>query len=160
MTYDESVIGKKVKEVELQIEKVTRILTIESSGISVACFAAQYFNVPVVFAKKTLSKNLDSQTYESEIYSYTKDITYTVRVSKRFLDSNDTVLIIDDFLAHGNAVVGLIDIVKKANAELSGVGIVIEKGFQEGGNLLRQQGINLQSLAIIGSMNNGKIIFD
>lgn len=139
--------------------EITRILTIESSGISIACFAAQYFNVPVVFAKKTLSRNLDSETYESEVYSYTKDLNYIIRVSKNYLHPDDNVLIIDDFLAHGNAVMGLIDLVEKANAKLAGVGIVIEKGFQEGGRLLRQQGINIQSLAVIESMDEDGITF-
>lgn len=151
-------IGKEFKE-RFRDQSITKILTIEASGIAIACFAAQYFNVPVIFAKKTESKNLDSNTYESEVYSFTKDKLYKIRVSKRYLSSDDKVLIIDDFLANGKAVIGLNDIVKQAGAELVGVGIVIEKGFQDGGNLLREQGIRVDSLAIIESMQPGKIVF-
>lgn len=140
-------------------KNVTKILTIESSGIGIACIAAQYFNVPVVFAKKTEAKNLDSEMYLSEVFSFTKQKTYTIRVSKKYINSNDIVLIIDDFLANGKAALGLADIVGQAGAEVAGVGIVIEKGFQDGGKLLREKGIEVQSLAIVQSMEGGRITF-
>lgn len=152
-------IGKEFKR-RFENEKITKILTIEASGIGIACIAAQYFDVPVVFAKKTESKNLDGETYESDVFSFTKDKNYKIRVSKRYINDFDKVLIIDDFLANGKAAMGLIDIVEQAGATLGGVGIVIEKGFQDGGKFLRNKGINVQSLAIIKSMNNGIIEFD
>ncbi len=139
---------------------VTKILTIEASGIAVACIAALHFDVPVVFAKKTESLNLDNDTYESEVYSYTKARSYKIRVSKRYLNKEDKVLILDDFLANGCAVEGLKDIIEQAEASLVGAGIVIEKGFQDGGNALRRKGVNLHSLAIIKSMEEGKIEFE
>ena len=141
-------------------KKVTKILTIEASGIGIACIAAQYFNVPVVFAKKTEARNFDSEAYLSEVFSFTKGKTYTIRVSKKYINSNDMVLIIDDFLANGKAALGLAEIVAQAGAELSGIGIAIEKGFQEGGRLLRENGINVQSLAIVKCMYDGKIVFE
>lgn len=152
-------IGKEFKKL-YQNEAITKILTIEASGIAVACIAAQYFNVPVLFAKKTESKNLDEDTYDSQVYSFTKDRYYQIKVSKRYLGEDDKVLIIDDFLANGHAVMGLSDIVAKAKAELVGVGIVIEKGFQEGGKLIRSKGIRVNSLAIIKSMKQGNIEFE
>jgi xanthine phosphoribosyltransferase len=138
---------------------VTKILTIEASGIGVACMAAQYFDVPVVFAKKHEALNMDAETYETEVFSYTKNKSYRVRVSKKYLKPEDKVLIIDDFLAIGNAVVGLVDIIKQSGAEVSGVGIVIEKGFQGGRKIIEDMGIRVESLAIIESLNNGKIVF-
>jgi xanthine phosphoribosyltransferase len=138
---------------------ITKILTIESSGIGIACIAAQYFNVPVVFAKKSEAKNLDFDAYLSEVFSFTKDKTYTIRVSKNYISSNDTILIIDDFLANGKAALGLAEIVEQAGARLGGVGIAIEKGFQDGGQLLRESGINLKSLAIVNRMHDGVISF-
>lgn len=140
-------------------KKVTKILTIESSGIGIACIAAQYFNVPVVFAKKTEAKNLDSHTYLAEVFSFTKGKTYSVRVSQKYINPNDIVLIIDDFLANGKAALGLADIVGQAGAQVAGIGIAIEKGFQDGGKLLREKGLEVQSLAIVQSMQNGKISF-
>lgn len=151
-------IGKEFKS-RFQWEKIDKILTIEASGIAIAVIAAQHFNVPVVFAKKTESKNLDNDTYESSVYSYTKDKTYTIRVSKKYLKEGENILIIDDFLANGKAAEGLIDIVIKANCNVSGVGIVIEKGFQNGGDNIRRSGIKLESLAIVESIDDGKIIF-
>lgn len=151
-------IGKEFKE-RFKDEKITKILTIEASGIGIACIAAQYFNVPVVFAKKSESKNLDKDTFESEVYSFTKDKNYKIRVSKRYIKPEDRVLIIDDFLANGNAILGLKGIVDKAEATLVGVGIVIEKGFQDGGKLIRGMGIKVNSLAVIKSMSDGKIEF-
>ena len=125
-------IGKEFKR-RFSDSVINKILTIEASGIAVAVITAQYFNVPVVFAKKVESRNLDNETYEAQVYSYTKDRTYTVKVSQNYLNKDDKVLIIDDFLAHGSAAMGLLEIVKKSGAELSGVGIVIEKSFQNGG---------------------------
>lgn len=138
---------------------VTKILTIEASGIAIAAIAAQYFKVPVVFAKKVPSQNLDADTYETDVFSYTKKTTYKVRVAKKFLHPEDRVLILDDFLAQGQAAVGLMNLVRQAGAELAGVGIVIEKGFQDGGQVLRSEGVRLESLAIIESMEAGKIQF-
>lgn len=152
-------IGREFKE-RFKGENITKILTIEASGIGIACITAQYFNVPVLFAKKTESKNLDSETYESEVYSFTKDKTYKIRVSKRYINSQERVLIIDDFLANGHAVMGLKSIVESAGAKLVGAGIVIEKGFQEGGKLLRDHGIRVESLAIIKAMDEGNIEFE
>ena len=140
-------------------KKITKILTIEASGIGIACIAAQYFNVPVVFAKKTEARNLDSEAYLSEVFSFTKGKTYTIRVSKNYINTNDTVLIIDDFLANGKAALGLAEIVNQAGARLGGVGIAIEKGFQEGGQILREKGIDVQSLAIVSCMHDSEISF-
>ena len=134
---------------------VNKILTIESSGIGIACIAAQHFNnCPVIFAKKTLSKNLDGEMFVTQVKSYTKGVTYDVMVSEKYLGKGDKVLIIDDFLANGCALMGLIDIVKQSGAELAGAGIVIEKGFQVGGKTIRDMGVKLESLAIVDSMDN------
>lgn len=141
-------------------QKITKILTIEASGIGIACIAAQYFNVPVVFAKKSESVNLDGDIYTSQVYSFTHEKEYTIRVSKKFISKEDNVLIIDDFLANGRALVGLIEILEQAGATLVGAGIAIEKGFQEGGKVLRDKGINIQSLAIIKKMDEDQIIFE
>lgn len=138
---------------------VTKILTIEASGIAIAAIAAQYFKVPVVFAKKVPSQNLDADTFETDVFSYTKKTTYKVRVARKFLHPQDQVLILDDFLAQGQAAVGLMNLVQQAGAELAGVGIVIEKGFQEGGRLLRADGVRLESLVIIDSMKSGAVQF-
>ncbi len=151
-------IGREFKD-RFEGEKVDKILTIEASGIAIAVIAAQYFNVPVVFAKKTESKNLDKATYESEVYSYTKDKTYTIRVSKKYLNEGENILIVDDFLAKGKAAAGLIEILESAKCNVSGVGIVIEKGFQNGGDEMRKKGIKLESLAIVDSIEDGKIVF-
>lgn len=138
-------------------ENITKILTVEASGIGIACITAQYFGVPVVFAKKTESRNLDVDTYESEVYSYTRGKNYKIRISKRYMDKDDRILIIDDFLANGKAVIGLKSIIDSAGAHLAGVGIVIEKGFQDGGKIIRDLGINLKSLAIVQSFTDGKV---
>lgn len=151
-------IGKEFYN-RFEDQKIDKILTIEASGIAIAVIAAQYFKVPVVFAKKTDSKNLDNETYESEVYSYTKDKTYTIRVSKKYLNEGENILILDDFLAKGKAAEGLIDILNQAKCNLSGVGIVIEKGFQDGGEIIRDKGIKLESLAVVESIDEGKIIF-
>ncbi len=141
-------------------QKITKILTIEASGIGIACIAAQHFNVPVVFAKKSESVNLDGDIYTSQVYSFTHEKEYTIRVSKKFISKEDNVLIIDDFLANGRALIGLIEILEQAGATLVGAGIAIEKGFQQGGKVLRDKGINIQSLAIIKEMNEEQIIFE
>lgn len=138
-------------------EKITKIITIEASGIAIACFTARYLHVPVVFAKKRESKNMDGDVYTSTIMSFTHGNEYTAILEKRFLTPEDRVLIIDDFLATGKAQLGLLDIVRQAGASVAGIGIVIEKGFQGGGDKLREAGYNLQSLAIIDSMENGTI---
>ena len=136
-------------------------ITVATSGIGIACIVAEFFDVPVVFAKKSKSKNIDGAVYTSKVVSFTHNKTYDVIVSKKFLNENDKVLLIDDFLANGNAMKGLIEIVKLANAKLIGAGIVIEKGFQKGGAELREAGIHLESLAIIDDMDEttGKITF-
>ncbi len=153
-------IGKEFKRLFSDVE-VTRILTIEASGIGIACIAAQYFNVPVVFAKKAKSKNIDGGVFTSKVESFTYGKSYEIMVSTKYICPDDKVLIIDDFLANGKASLGLIDIVKTAGAAVAGVGIVIEKGFQTGGQTLREMGINLHSLAVIKSMDDeGNIEFE
>jgi len=140
---------------------VNKILTIEASGIGIACVTAQHFNVPVVFAKKAQSINLDGEMLVTKIQSFTHQRVYDVIVSKKFLGPGDHVLIIDDFLANGCAVEGLIDLIRSAGAVVEGVGIAIEKGFQRGGEALRSRGIRVESLAIIESMDDktGEITF-
>jgi len=132
---------------------VSRILTIEASGIGIACITAQYFNVPVVFARKFKAKNVDSDLYSAQVTSYTHGVDYLVTVPRTFLNSCDNILLIDDFLANGCAIEGLVALTKIAGATLVGAGAVIEKGFQQGGKRLREMGIRLESLAIIDSMN-------
>jgi xanthine phosphoribosyltransferase len=151
-------IGREFKRLFGDLH-VNKILTIEASGIGIACITAQYFDVPVVFAKKSQSNNLDGSLYTTKVKSYTHNREYDVIMSKKFLGPEDHVLIIDDFLANGCAANGLIDIVEKAGATLEGVGIVIEKGFQEGGQTLRERGVNLKSLAIVRSMTDTDIEF-
>jgi xanthine phosphoribosyltransferase len=138
---------------------VNKILTIEASGIGIACIAAQHFHVPVVFAKKNKTKNIASNVYSSNVVSYTHSREYTVIVSEQFLGPEDRVIIIDDFLANGCAMMGLIDIVKQSGATLVGVGAVIEKGFQRGGDMLREQGIRVESLAVIDNMTDDSITY-
>lgn len=140
---------------------INKILTIEASGIGIACVVAQHFNVPVVFAKKAKSINLDGEMLSTKIESFTHKRVYDVIVSKKFLNADDHVLIIDDFLANGCAVEGLIDLIQGAGATIEGVGIAIEKGFQRGGDLLREKGLRVESLAILESMNDetGEIVF-
>ena len=140
---------------------INKILTIEASGIGIAAIGAQHFNVPVVFAKKAQSVNLDGTMYVTKIESFTHKRTYDVIVSTKFLSSEDHILIIDDFLANGCAVDGLIELIRSAGATVEGVGIVIEKGQQSGGKLIRDKGIRVESLAIIESMDpsTGEIVF-
>lgn len=138
---------------------ITKILTIEVSGIAIASMAALHFKVPVVFAKKTESLNLDEDVYKGKVISYTKNKEYNIMLSKKYLSENDKLLIIDDFLAEGNAMKCLMDLAHESGATVEGIGIVIEKGFQNGGSYLRNQGYNLKSLAIIDEMQEGKIKF-
>ena len=138
---------------------VNKILTVEASGIAIAVLVAQQFNCNAVFAKKSKTVNVDGELYSAKCFSFTHKNENTLIVPKEFLGKGDKVLIIDDFLAHGEAVNALTDIVGQAGAELKGVAIAIEKGFQGGGDELRKKGINLYSLAIIDSMENGKIVF-
>ena len=153
-------IGKEFKRRFSDVE-INKILTIEASGIGIACVVAQQFHVPVVFAKKNQTKNIAGDVYTSKVESYTHGRTYDIIVSKEFLGKGDKVLLIDDFLANGKALEGLASLVKDSGAELVGAGIVIEKGFQVGGELLRKQGIRLESLAIVESMDeeSGEIVF-
>lgn len=140
-------------------EGINKILTIEASGIGIACIAAQYFSVPVVFAKKGANRNVGDNIYKAEVFSYTKNILTVIGVSKDYINENDNILIIDDFMANGKAVHGLINIINQAGAKLAGVGIVIEKGFQPGGDSLRNLGIRVESLAVIKSINGEQIVF-
>lgn len=138
---------------------VTRVLTLEASGIAPALFTGLALGVPVLFAKKTTAGNMDQQAFSAQVQSYTRGREYIIRVSRKYLNESDTILIIDDFLAHGQAALGLADIVTQAGASLAGIGIIIEKGFQDGGSLLRNLGIRVESLAIIKDMSNGSITF-
>ncbi len=140
-------------------DNITKILTVEASGIAIAYAAAVHFGVPVVFAKKGHHENIGTDMYTAEVYSFTKQKTYTVEVSKKFLSADDNILIIDDFLANGKACLGLKEIVEQAGAKLAGVGIAIEKRFQGGGNALRDAGVKLKSLAIVDSMTDDSICF-
>ena len=141
-------------------DNITKIVTIEASGIALAILTGLKLNVPVVFAKKSNSKNI-GDVYKSKIHSYTRDQDFDIQIEKQFIYKDDIVLIIDDFLANGSATLGLIDIINQAGAKLAGVGIAIEKGFQNGGEILRDKGVRVESLAIISSMDEktGKIIF-
>ena len=145
-------IGREFKR-RFADQTVTKILTIEASGIGIACITAQYFKVPVVFAKKNQTKNIAGDVYTSKVESFTHGRVYDIIVSKDFLKPEDKILVIDDFLANGAALIGLINLIKDAGATLVGAGIVIEKGFQEGGKLVRDSGVRVESLAIIESMD-------
>lgn len=153
-------MGKEFKRLFFE-EKVTKILTIEASGIGIAAVVAQYFDVPVVFAKKSQSINLDGSTYNTKIESFTHKKTYDVIVSKKYISPEDRILVIDDFLANGCAVNGLLDLIESADATVVGIGIAVEKGFQDGGKILRDKGYRVESLAIVESMDDktGEIIF-
>ena len=152
-------LGKEFYE-KFRNDGITKILTIESSGIAIACFTAEWFDVPVLFAKKAKSANIRNDVYTSSVHSYTYDRDYDITVSKDYLSSDDQILIIDDFMANGLAVEGLIDISRQAGAEVKGIGIAIEKGFQSGGKRIRKQGYHLESLAVIHSMNEKGIEFE
>jgi len=152
-------IGKTFYE-KYKDRGITRILTIEASGIAIAMMTGRYFQVPVVFAKKAKSKNLDGELYTSKVHSYTYGKDYDITLSKKFLTSEDTVLLVDDFLAVGKAMNGLLDICRQAGARVGGIGIAIEKGFQHGGEKLRGEGLDVTSIAIVDSMgDDGSITF-
>lgn len=153
-------IGKEFKR-RFAKEKINKIVTIEASGIGIACIVARHFNVPVVFAKKSKSINIEGEIYVAEVESFTHKCKNQVIVSKKFLNPEDHVLIIDDFLANGCALQGLISIVNEAGASVEGIGIVIEKGFQSGGQIIRNLGYHLESLAIVDDMDasTGKVTF-
>lgn len=158
---DINLINEMGKELKKRFEgtEINKILTIEASGIGIACIVAQYFDAPVVFAKKSKSLNLDGEMYKTKVKSFTHNKVYDVVVSKKFLGPDDHVLVIDDFLANGCALEGLIDIIQQAGAELEGVGIAIEKGFQHGGDRLREKGVRIESLAIVDSMSDNGLTF-
>lgn len=153
-------IGKEFKR-RFADEEITKILTIEASGIGIACVAAEVFDVPVVFAKKTQTKNIAGDVYTTKVESFTHGRVYDIIVSKEFLGKGDKVLLVDDFLANGKALEGLAELVTKSGAELVGAGVVIEKGFQVGGDIIRSKGIHLESLAIVESMDEktGEVVF-
>ena len=153
-------MGKEWKK-RFEGKNINKILTIEASGIGIACIAAQHFNVPVVFAKKSKSINIEGEMYTAEVESFTHKNKNQVIVSKRFLNEDDHVLIIDDFLANGCALQGLIQIVQQAGGTVEGIGIAVEKGFQTGGKIIRNLGFHLESLAILEEMNweTGEIKF-
>ncbi|KAB2338264.1 xanthine phosphoribosyltransferase [Cytobacillus depressus] len=153
-----SEIGKEFAR-RFQDEGITKILTIESSGIAPSVMTGLQLNVPVIFARKRKSLTLINELYSSTVYSFTKQESNEISVSKKFINDDDCVLIIDDFLANGQAAIGLAEIVKKSKAKIAGIGIVIEKGFQEGGKNLREQGFRVESLARISSLNNGEVSF-
>lgn len=153
-------MGKELKRRFADVE-INKILTIEASGIGIACVVAQSFDVPVVFAKKSKTKNIAGDVYTSRVESYTHGRIYDIIVSKEFLGKGDKVLLIDDFLANGKALEGLIDLVQASGAELVGAAVAIEKGFQVGGDIIREKGVRLESLAIVDSMDaaTGEIKF-
>ena len=153
-------IGREFKK-RFEGKEINKILTIEASGIGIACIAAQHFHVPVVFAKKSQSINLEGEMLVAEVESFTHKCINNVIVAKKFLNPEDKVLIIDDFLANGCALQGLIQIVQSAGASVEGIGIVIEKGFQSGGRIIRNLGFQLESLAIIEKMDveDGSVVF-
>ena len=153
-------MGKELKK-RFEGKNINKILTVEASGIGIACIVAQHFGVPVVFAKKTQSINLDGEMYVAEVESFTHKCKNQVIVAQKFLNENDHVLLIDDFLANGCALQGLIQLVQSAGATVEGIGIAIEKGFQPGGRMIRNLGYQLESLAIVDDMDweTGKIVF-
>lgn len=151
-------MGKEIARLFSDV-KITKIFTIESSGIAIAVCAGAVMHVPVVFAKKNKTGNVSGEVYKTVVHSYTHGLDYEVIVSKEFLNSEDNVLIIDDFLANGKALTGLIDIVGQAGATLAGASCAIEKGFQHGGDALRAEGIRVESLAVIESMDDNSITF-
>ena len=151
-------MGKEISNL-FKDDEITKILTIETSGIAIAMGAAACMHLPVVFAKKHKSNNISGDIYSTTVHSFTHNTDYTVVVSKDFLNSNDKILIIDDFLANGKALLGLIDIVNQSGAEVVGMSCAIEKGFQHGGEKLREMGYRVESLAIVDSMDNHSVTF-
>ena len=153
-------MGKEFKRLFAD-KPINKILTIEASGIGIACIVAQHFHVPVVFAKKSQSINIDGDVYSTKIESFTHKKVYDVIVSKKYIGKDDHILLIDDFLANGCALEGLINLVQSAGATVEGIGIAVEKGFQEGGKRIREKGVQLKSLAIVDAMDSktGEITF-
>ena len=151
-------MGKEIKRLYAD-SGVSKILTIEASGIAIACMAAQYFDCPVLFAKKTKTKNIANSVYKTQVHSFTHGRDYDVIVSKDFISEDDTVLIIDDFLAEGNALLGLIDLCNQAGAKIAGCAIAVEKGFQQGREKVEAKGIRVESLAIVESMDDNSVTF-
>lgn len=155
-----------LREIAIEIKNrykntdITKVLTVEASGIAIAAFAALELGVPFVFAKKYNARNLDSDVFEEEVFSFTKQKTFTIRVSKNYISKDDKVLIVDDFLAKGGALNGLIGITEQAGAKVAGCAIVIEKTFQGGGDEIRSKGYRIESLAKIASITDGKITFE
>jgi xanthine phosphoribosyltransferase len=156
------VLMKKIGEAfaeKFRDKKITKVITIESSGIGPALMTAYELGVPLIFARKRKSLTLNSDLYISKVYSFTKQEESEITISRKFIDCSDSVLIIDDFLANGQAALGLIDIIQQAKAQVVGIGIVIEKAFQDGGRILREHGIKVESLAQIASLSDGKVRF-
>ena len=151
-------MGKEIKRL-YENEGVNKILTIEASGIAIACIAANYFECPVLFAKKTKTKNIANSVYKTKVRSFTHGTEYDVIVSKDFIGENDKVLIVDDFLAEGNALLGLIDLCNQAGAQIAGCAIAVEKGFQPGRERVENLGVRVESLAIVERMEDDKVIF-
>lgn len=151
-------MGKEIKRL-YENEGVNKILTIEASGIAIACIAANYFECPVLFAKKTKTKNIANSVYKTKVRSFTHGTEYDVIVSKDFIGENDKVLIVDDFLAEGNALLGLIDLCNQAGAQIAGCAIAVEKGFQPGREKVENLGVRVESLAIVERMEDDKVIF-
>lgn len=151
-------MGKEIKSLYSDCE-VNKILTIEASGIGIACVTAQFFDCPVLFAKKTKTKNIANAVYKTRVASFTHGTTYDVIVSKDFLSEGDKVVIVDDFLAEGNALIGLIDLCRQAGAEVVGCAIAIEKGFQSGGKKVRDMGVRVESLAVVEEMSDTSLSF-
>lgn len=155
--------GQLMKEIALEFkrrfenENITKVLTIEASGIAIAVMTSMAMDVPMLFAKKKVPSTMDTSIYTTKVFSFTKNIEYDICVAKEFLSPNDKVLVVDDFLANGHAALGLANLVKQSGAELVGIGIVVEKGFQNGRQLIEEQNIKLESLAIIKDLKNNKI---
>ena len=149
-------IGKEFRRL-FAASNINKIVTIEASGIGIACITAQYFSVPVVFAKKGAHRNVGNNLYTAEVHSFTKGVTTTIGISKDYLNEGDRVLIIDDFMAYGNAALGLIDLVEQGGASIAGFGFIIEKSFQGGGDMLRSRGYRVESLAEVLSLDNCSI---
>ena len=139
-------------------EKITKVLTAESSGIAVACFVGRALDVPVIYAKKFQTGYIDPEVYSTETHSFSLEKSYTLRVSRRYLEEDDRVLLVDDILANGQAILGLAEIVSKAGAEVSGVAVAIEKAMQEGGKVLRRMGLRVEALATVERIEDGRII--
>ena len=139
-------------------EKITKVLTVESSGIAVACFTALALGVPAVYAKKFQTGYIDPSVYTAEVHSFSMEKSYTIRVSRRYLDEDDRVLLVDDILASGQAILGLLEIASKAGAEIAGIGVAIEKATKDGGDVLRRMGMRVESLVTVDHIEDGRII--